>query len=292
MKILSYIFLLIGFALSAELNISGSDITAFSYDEKSGVLATADLNDTLNFTNIKTKEKIKTVTQIPASSLAFYDGELYAGLRGGAIVKFSKDYLSRDKIIDESNLKIYEKVSRLEIKNNKIYAIVGKNNLVIFDLKSKNLKIVILPGVYNVSAFAVLKDKAVIASWDRRVFEVNFSDFTTKELFKTPGVALSAACINEGDEVIFGLSDGKILNLNQNEIAQIRGESIETIKQIKETTYFGTASGKIYQSDTNIHDIRQNIIFSDRIISFFYDEGSIIALLLNGEIRSVAKNKS
>ena len=101
MKILSYIFLLIGFALSAELNISGSDITAFSYEEKSGVLATADLNDTLNFTNVKTKEKIKILTQIPASSLAFYGGELYAGLRGGAIVKFSKDYLVKDKIIDE-----------------------------------------------------------------------------------------------------------------------------------------------------------------------------------------------
>lgn len=289
MKILSYIFLLIGFALSAELNIPGSDITAFSYDEKSGVLATADLNDTLNFTNVKTKEKIKTVTQIPASSLAFYDRELYVGLRGGAIVKFSKDCLSRDKIIDESNLKIYEKVSRLEINNDKIYAIVGKNNLVIFDLKSKNLKIVILPGVYNVSAFAVLKDKAVIASWDRRVFEVNFSDFTPKELFKTPGVALSAACNNEVGEVIFGLSDGKILNLNQNEIAQIRDESILVIKKIKDITYFGTASGKIYQSDTNIHTIKQNIIFSDRIISFLYDEGSIMALLLNGEIRSVAK---
>lgn len=289
MKILSYIFLLIGFALSAELNISGNDITAFSYEEKSGVLATADLNDTLNFTNVKTKEKIKTVTQIPASSLAFYDGELYVGLRSGAIVKFSKGYLAKDKIIDESNLKIYEKVSRLEIKNNKIHAIVGKNNLVIFDLKSKNLKIVNLPDVYNVSAFAVLKDKAVIASWDRRVFEVNFSDFTPKELFKTPGVALSAACNDEVGEVIFGLSDGKILNLNQNEIAQIRDESILVIKKIKDITYFGTASGKIYQSDTNIHTIKQNIIFSDRIISFLYDEGSIMALLLNGEIRSVAK---
>ena len=131
MKILSYIFLLIGFALSAELNISGNDITVFSYDEKSGVLATADLNDTLNFTNVKTKEKIKILTQIPASSLAFYGGELYAGLRGGAIVKFSKDYLVKDKIIDESILKIYEKVSRLEIKNDKI---LFKNK------KSKNSK--------------------------------------------------------------------------------------------------------------------------------------------------------
>ena len=157
------------------------------------------------------------------------------------------------------------------------------------DLKIKNLKIVNLPDVYNVSAFAVLKDKAVIASWDRRVFEVNFGDFTPKELFKTPGVALSAACNDEAGEVIFGLSDGKILNLNQNEIAQIRDESILVIKKIKDITYFGTASGKIYQSDTNIHTIKQNIIFSDRIISFLYDEGSIMALLLNGEIRSVAK---
>ena len=117
-------------------------------------------------------------------------------------------------MLNLSNLSLEAQVTHLRVANGKIYAVVGKDAFVAYDVASKKLTRTDLNGAYRITTCQISNGVALITSWDRSVFSVNLSTMKAKNLGRLKSVALSAAEINSG--VIFGLASGEIASLKFN----------------------------------------------------------------------------
>lgn len=214
MKIIALVCALFVFSFASDVSTTASiDVKSCAYSEQNKTLAIYDAKNSLNILNQK---DLKPISKFDfktdeITSLAFEGANLYAGFAGGEIAKFNDDFSSFAGMLNLSNLSLDTQVTHLHVANGKIYAVVGKDTFVAYDVVSKKLMRASLDGTYHIVTCQILNGAALITSWDRSVFSVNLSTMKAKNLGKLKSVALSAAEINSG--VIFGLANGEIASL-------------------------------------------------------------------------------
>ena len=214
MKIIALVCALFVFSFASDVSTTASiDVKSCAYSEQNKTLAIYDAKNSLNILN---KKDLKPISKFDfktdeITSLAFEGANLYAGFAGGEIAKFNDDFSSFAGMLNLSNLSLDTQVTHLHVANGKIYAVVGKDTFVAYDVVSKKLMRASLDGTYHIVTCQILNGAALITSWDRSVFSVNLSTMKAKNLGKLKSVALSAAEINSG--VIFGLANGEIASL-------------------------------------------------------------------------------
>lgn len=214
MKIIALVCALFVFSFASDVSATASiDVKSCAHSEQNKILAVYDAKNSLKILNQKDLKPINKFDfkTDEITSLAFDGANLYAGFSGGEIAKFSEDFSSFVGILNLSNLSLDAQVTHLHVANGKIYAVVGKDAFVAYDVASKKLTRANLDGTYRIVTCQILNGAALITSWDRSVFTVNLSTMKAKNLGKLKSVALSAAEINSG--VIFGLASGEIASL-------------------------------------------------------------------------------
>jgi len=214
MKIIALVCALFVFSFASDVSATASlDIKSCAYSEQNKTLAVYDAKNSLKILNQK---DLKPISKFDAktdeiTSLAFDGANLYAGFASGEIAKFSDDFSSFAGMLNLSNLSLDAQITHLHVAKGKIYAVVGKDAFISYDVASKKLTRANLNGAYRIATCKILNGAALITSWDRSVFIVNLSTMKAKNLGRLKSVALSAAEINSG--VIFGLASGEIASL-------------------------------------------------------------------------------
>lgn len=214
MKIMALVCALFIFSFASDVSATASlDVKSCAYSEQNKTLAVYDAKNSLKILNQKDLKPIREfdVKTDEITSLAFDGANLYAGFASGEVAKFSDDFSSFAGMLNLSNLSLDAQITHLRVANGKIYAVVGKNAFISYDVASKKLTRANLNGAYRIATCKILNGAALITSWDRSVFSVNLSTMKAKNLGKLKSVALSAAEINSG--VIFGLASGEIASL-------------------------------------------------------------------------------
>jgi len=214
MKIIALVCALFVFSFASDVSATASlDVKSCEYSEQNKTLAVYDAKNSLKILNQKDLKPISKfdVKTDEITSLAFDGVNLYAGFASGEIAKFSDDFSSFAGMLNLSNLSLDAQITHLHVAKGKIYAVVGKDAFISYDVASKKLTRANLNGAYRIATCKILNGAALITSWDRSVFSVNLSTMQAKNLGKLKSVALSAAEINSG--VIFGLASGEIASL-------------------------------------------------------------------------------
>ena len=214
MKIIALVCALFVFSFASDVSATASlDVKSCEYSEQNKTLAVYDAKNSLKILNQKDLKPISKfdVKTDEITSLAFDGVNLYAGFASGEIAKFSDDFSSFAGMLNLSNLSLDAQITHLHVAKGKIYAVVGKDAFISYDVASKKLTRANLDGAYRIATCKILNGAALITSWDRSVFSVNLSTMQAKNLGKLKSVALSAAEINSG--VIFGLASGEIASL-------------------------------------------------------------------------------
>jgi hypothetical protein len=300
MKIIALVCALFIFSFASDVSTTASiDVKSCAYSEQNKTLA---IYDTENSLNILNKKDLKPIDKFDfktdeITSLAFEGANLYAGFSSGEIAKFSEDFSSFAGMLNLSNLNLDAQVTHLHVANGKIYAVVGKNAFVAYDIASKNLMRANLDGVYRIATCQILNGTALITSWDRSVFSVNLSTMQAKNIGKLKSVALSAAEISSG--VILGLASGEIASLKfdaEANLAKTNGKdnassNLTAAKNVQNKADLNLTSGK---ADANLTDAEIQIykISNSRVKSLLVVQDKVYIGLGNGEIlRSDAEFK-
>jgi len=227
MKIIALVCALFVFSFASDVSdVASLDVKSCAYSEQNKTLAVCDAKNSLKILNQKDLKPISKfdVKTDEITSLAFDGANLYAGFVGGEIAKFSDDFSSFAGILNLSNLSLEAQVTHLLVANGKIYAVVGKDAFISYDIASKKLQRANLNGAYRIATCKILNGAALITSWGRSVFSVNLSTMKAKNLGKLKSVALSAAEINSG--VIFGLASGEIASLKFDADGNLTNENL------------------------------------------------------------------
>jgi hypothetical protein len=214
MKIIALVCALFVFSFASDVSATVSlDVKSCAYSEQNKILVVYDAKNSLEILNQKDLKPINKFDfkTDDITSLAFDGANLYAGFAGGEIAKFNDDFSSFAGMLNLSNLSLDTQVTHLHVANGKIYAVVGKDAFVAYDVTSKKLTRANLDGAYRIATCQILNGAALITSWDRSVFTINLSTMQTKNLGRLKSVALSAAKISSG--VILGLASGEIASL-------------------------------------------------------------------------------
>jgi len=227
MKIMALVCALFIFSFASDVSATASlDVKSCAYSEQNKTLAVYDAKNSLKILNQKDLKPIREfdVKTDEITSLAFDGANLYAGFASGEVAKFSDDFSSFAGMLNLSNLSLDAQITHLRVANGKIYAVVGKNAFISYDVASKKLTRANLNGAYRIATCKILNGAALITSWDRSVFSVNLSTMKAKNLGKLKSVALSAAEINSG--VIFGLASGEIASLKFDADGNLTNENL------------------------------------------------------------------
>lgn len=300
MKIIALVCALFIFSFASDVSATASiDVKSCACSEQNKTLAVYDTKNSLKILNQK---DLKTINKFDfktdeITSLAFDGENLYAGFSGGEIAKFSEDFSSFAGMLNLSNLSLEAQITHLRVAKGKIYAVVGKNAFVAYDIASKKLTRANLDGAYCIATCQILNGVALITSWDRSVFTVNLSTMQAKNLGRLKSVALSAAEINSG--VIFGLASGEIASLKFNaeaNLAKTNGKdnassNLTAVKNAQNKADLNLTSGK---ADANLTDTEIQIykISNSRVKSLLVVQDKVYIGLGNGEIlRSDAEFK-
>ena len=300
MKIIALVCALFIFSFASDVSTTASiDVKSCAYSEQNKNIA---IYDTKNSLKILNKKDLKPIDKFDfktdeITSLAFEGANLYAGFSSGEIAKFSEDFSSFAGMLNLSNLNLDAQVTHLHVANGKIYAVVGKNAFVAYDIASKNLMRANLDGVYRIATCQILNGTALITSWDRSVFSVNLSTMQAKNIGKLKSVALSAAEISSG--VILGLASGEIASLKfdaEANLAKTNGKdnassNLTAAKNVQNKADLNLTSGK---ADANLTDAEIQIykISNSRVKSLLVVQDKVYIGLGNGEIlRSDAEFK-
>ena len=300
MKIIALVCALFVFSFASDVSATASlDIKSCAYSEQNKTLAVYDAKNSLKILNQK---DLKPISKFDAktdeiTSLAFDGANLYAGFASGEIAKFSDDFSSFAGMLNLSNLSLDAQITHLHVAKGKIYAVVGKDAFISYDVASKKLTRANLNGAYRIATCKILNGAALITSWDRSVFIVNLSTMKAKNLGRLKSVALSAAEINSG--VIFGLASGEIAslkfdadeNLTQTSNKENASVNLTVVKNAQNKADLNLTSGK---ANANLTDAEIQIykISNSRVKSLLVVQDKVYIGLGNGEIlRSDAEFK-
>lgn len=300
MKIIALVCALFIFSFASDVSATASlDVKSCAYSEQNKTLAIYDAKNSLNILN---KKDLKPISKFDfktdeITSLAFEGENLYAGFSSGEIAKFSDNFSSFAGILNLSNLSLEAQITHLHVANGKIYAVVGKDAFISYDVASKKLTRANLDGAYRIATCQILNGAALITSWDRSVFTVNLSTMQAKNIGKLKSVALSSAEINSG--VIFGLASGEIASLKfdaEANLTQTNGKdnassNLTAAKNAQNKADLNLTSGK---ANANLTDAEIQIykISNSRVKSLLVVQDKVYIGLGNGEIlRSDAEFK-
>ncbi|MGP1485992.1 MAG: hypothetical protein ACTTJC_07930 [Campylobacter sp.] len=300
MKIIALVCALFIFSFASDVSATVSlDVKSCAYSEQNKILVVYDANNSLEILNQKDLKPINKFDfkTDDITSLAFDGANLYAGFAGGEIANFSDDFSSFAGMLNLSNLSLDTQVTHLHVANGKIYAVVGKDAFVAYDVTSKKLTRANLDGAYRIATCQILNGAALITSWDRSVFTINLSTMQTKNLGRLKSVALSAAKISSG--VILGLASGEIAslkfdaeaNLTQTNDKDTSSSNSTAVKNAQNKADLILTSGK---ANANLTDAEIQIykISNSRVKSLLVVEDKVYIGLGNGEIlRSDAEFK-
>lgn len=277
MKIIALVCALFIFSFASDVSATASiDVKSCAYSEQNKNIA---IYDTKNSLKILNKKDLKPINKFDfktdeITSLAFEGANLYAGFSSGEIAKFSEDFSSFAGMLNLSNLNLDAQVTHLHVANGKIYAVVGKNAFVAYDIASKNLMRANLDGAYRIATCQILNGAALITSWDRSVFTVNLSTMQAKNLGRLKSVALSAAEINSG--VIFGLASGEIASLKFDAEANLT----QTNGKDNASSILTAAKNAQNKADLNLTSNKTNANLTDTEIQIYKISNSRVKSLL------------
>ena len=229
MKIIALVCALFVFSFASDVSATASlDVKSCAYSEQNKTIAVYDAKNSLKILNQKDLKPINKfdLKANEITSLAFDGANLYAGFASGEIAKFSDDFSSFAGMLNLSNLSLDAQITHLHVAKGKIYAVVGKDAFISYDVASKKLMRANLNGAYRIATCKILNGAALITSWDRSVFSVNLSTMKAKNIGKLKSVALSAAEINSG--MIFGLASGEIASLKFDADENLTNENLES----------------------------------------------------------------
>ena len=300
MKIIALVCALFIFSFASDVSATASiDVKSCACSEQNKTLAVYDTKNSLKILNQKDLKPINKFDfkTDEITSLVFEGENLYAGFTGGEIAKFSDDFSSFAGMLNLSNLSLEAQVTHLRVANGKIYAVVGKDAFVAYDVASKKLMRASLDGAYHIATCQILNGAALITSWDRSVFTVNLSTMKAKNLGRLKSVALSTAEINSG--VIFGLASGEIAslkfdaeaNLSKTSDKESASVNLAAVKNAQNKADLILTSGK---ANANLTDVEIQIykISNSRVKSLLVVQDKVYVGLGNGEIlRSDAEFK-
>lgn len=300
MKIIALVCALFVFSFASDVSAMASlDVKSCAYSEQNKTLAVYDAKNSLKILNQKDLKPISKfdLKTNEVTSLAFDGANLYAGFASGEIAKFSEDFNSYASALNLSNLSLETQITHLHVANGKIYAVVGKDAFISYDVASKKLTRANLDGVYRISTCKILNDATLITSWDRSVFSVNLSTMQAKNLGKLKSVALSVEEINSG--VIFGLASGEIAslkfdtdeNLTQTNDKDNSSSNLTAVKNAQNKADLNLTNGT---TNANLTDAKIQIykISNSRVKSLLVVQDKVYIGLGNGEIlRSDAEFK-
>ena len=293
MKIIALLCALFIFSFASDVSTTASiDVKSCAYSEQNKTLAVYDAKNSLNILNQK---DLKPISKFDfktdeITSLAFDGANLYAGFSSGEIAKFSDNFSSFAGILNLSNLSLDAQVTHLHVANGKIYAVVGKDAFVAYDVVSKKLMRASLDGTYHIATCQILNGAALITSWDKSVFSVNLSTMKAKNLGKLKSVALSAAEINSG--VILGLANGEIASLKFDADGNLTSKqtgatNLDTEANLTQTNGKDNSSSNLTavknaqnKADLNLTSGTTNAILTDAEIQIYKISNSRVKSLL------------
>ena len=293
MKIIALVCALFVFSFASDVSATASlDIKSCAYSEQNKTLAVYDAKNSLKILNQK---DLKPISKFDAktdeiTSLAFDGANLYAGFASGEIAKFSDDFSSFAGMLNLSNLSLDAQITHLHVAKGKIYAVVGKDAFISYDVASKKLTRANLNGAYRIATCKILNGAALITSWDRSVFIVNLSTMKAKNLGRLKSVALSAAKINSG--VIFGLASGEIASLKFDAEANLTSKqtgatNLDTEANLTKTNDKDNASSNLTavknaqnKADLNLTSNKTNANLTDAEIQIYKISNSRVKSLL------------
>jgi len=293
MKIIALLCALFIFSFASDVSTTASiDVKSCAYSEQNKTLAVYDAKNSLNILNQK---DLKPISKFDfktdeITSLAFEGANLYAGFAGGEIAKFNDDFSSFAGMLNLSNLSLDTQVTHLHVANGKIYAVVGKDAFVAYDVVSKKLMRASLDGTYHIATCQILNGAALITSWDKSVFSVNLSTMKAKNLGKLKSVALSAAEINSG--VILGLANGEIASLKFDADGNLTSKqtgatNLDTEANLTQTNGKDNSSSNLTavknaqnKADLNLTSGTTNAILTDAEIQIYKISNSRVKSLL------------
>ncbi|MBE3609000.1 WD40 repeat domain-containing protein [Campylobacter californiensis] len=268
---------------SQHLEITSGDIGGCAYSQNGDLLAVFDNQNLLKIINLNTQDEVGIIKGKRLTSASFDKDSLYVGTNDGEILKFNQNGTHDKSVFDASSFGLDTSIFYLKFKNNKLYAFVGKNTFISYDVATDKLHTIKLDKIYRVSSCIILDDRAIVTGWDRSVYEINLTNLQAKELFRTKSVVLSSQELL-GD-VVFGLANGEILTLKDGNYIKISDFGVKSLALIDDEIYMGLKNGEIYKSDLKFKDIKIYGANPDTVVKIFGHNKSIVVVMLNGKVK-------
>lgn len=232
----------------------------------------------------------KTIKQDAVISLAYRKGEILLGTRYGGVIKLNEQNPanSSEIILGGENL---AEISRVFWADGKIYAVLGRNTLAIYDEASRKVTRKSFGQIYRIAACIKLKDALIIAGWDGLVYRAD-ANLRAAELFKLPSAPLTARYVAAIDDAVFGLADGRVATLKDKKTFKISNAAITAVASADENLgadgenaviYFASADGAIYKTDKNFKILASKRAADDKISGLFLTKNGLFSVDFNGK---------
>ena len=155
--------------LSFPFTIVFARVQGCDYDVKLAQVALLD-DGLVKILNIDTQKIIKNIhSKDKITCLAYDKSALYVGLSSGEVIKFDP-VLGQRSVFSLADTKARGEISLMKILNDKIYALIGQNTLIVYDMSSKKLIKKNFPQIYRISVLLALDSELVMTSYDGAVY--------------------------------------------------------------------------------------------------------------------------
>lgn len=158
---------------------------------------------------------------------------------------------------------------------------VSKNEILLYDFINKIYKRKNFDFNSKIIATQIVDNKAIIACFDRKIYELDLAKFEIKILNKAPSLITNLA-LHNGD-FIATLINGNALYMGK--IYQISDYKISSVSKFQNLIYFGDSKGNLIITDENLTITKNQNLANDEIKDIFINSANngVIALF-NGEV--------
>ncbi len=270
--------------LSLLFTIVFARVQGCDYDVKLAQVALLD-DGLVKILNIDTQKIIKNIhSKDKITCLAYDKSALYVGLSSGEVIKFDP-VLGQRSVFSLADTKAWGEISLMKILNDKIYALIGQNTLIVYDMSSKKLIKKDFPQIYRISALLALDSELVMAGYDGAVYSLDPQNLEATRLLDLGFVPTSACILKGSQDVIFGLFDGEVVSLKSGLRAKIAETKICALSCLDSEIYAGGGDGKIYKLDKNFKILSAQKVHTDELRAIFADKNFILSVAFDGDVK-------
>ena len=270
--------------LSLLFTIVFARVQGCDYDAKLAQVALLD-DGLVKILNIDTQKIIKNIhSKDKITCLAYDKSALYVGLSSGEVIKFDP-VLGQRSVFSLADTKSWGEISLMKILNDKIYALIGQNTLIVYDMSSKKLIKKDFPQIYRISALLALDSELVMAGYDGAVYSLKPQNLEATRLLDLGFVPTSACILKGSQDVIFGLFDGEVVSLKSGLRAKVAETKICALACLDSEIYAGGGDGKIYKLDRNLKILSAQKVHTDELRGIFTDKDFILSVAFDGDMK-------